>query len=89
LARNPHGPHHLVGARISYGDLSLFQMVEGLTYAFPKAMADRGERYPKIMAVHDAVAQRPNIARYLASDRRIPFNETGVFRHYPELDQDA
>jgi len=87
LTRNPQGPAHLVGARLSYADLSLFQIVEGLRYAFPKAVADIGKRYPKVVALHDAVAKRPNIARYLASDRRIPFNETGIFRHYPELDQ--
>lgn len=76
----------LVGAGSSYVDLSLFQIVEGLAYAFPKAFARAREEYPRVVALRDRVAQRPNIARYLASPRRIPFNEDGIFRRYPELD---
>ncbi len=76
----------LVGASCSYVDLSLFQVVAGLRYAFPRAM-DRHERvFGRLGALHDAVAARPRIAAYLASSRRIPFNEHGIFRHYPELD---
>lgn len=86
LARNKRGDRHLVGARLTYADLSLFQLVDGLTYAFPKAMKRRARHYPKVMALHDRVAERPRIARYLASPRRIPFNEDGIFRCYPELD---
>jgi glutathione S-transferase len=77
---------HLVGARLTYADLSLFQIVAGLRYAFPKAMKRLEKRHPNVVAVHDAVAARPNIARYLDSERRIPFNQVGIFRHYPELD---
>jgi glutathione S-transferase len=77
---------HLVGARLTYADLSLFQIVAGLRYAFPKAMKRLEKRHPNVVAVHDAVAARPNIARYLDSERRIPFNQMGIFRHYPELD---
>jgi len=77
----------LLGRRLSYADLSLFQMVEGLRYAFPRAMARRRARYPKVMALRDRVAARPRIAAYLASERRIPFNQHGIFRHYPELDR--
>ncbi|MDE2230293.1 MAG: glutathione S-transferase [Alphaproteobacteria bacterium] len=84
LTRNPRG--WLAGARLSYADLSLFQVVEGLAYAFPKAMARSKSRYPLIHALHDRVAVRPHIAAYLASERRIPLNEQGIFRHYPELD---
>lgn len=87
LARNPKGDRHLVGARLTTADLSLFQAVEGLTYAFPRAMAKRLKDAPKVVALHDAVAARPRIAAYLASDRRIPFNESGIFRCYPELDR--
>ncbi|HTV46704.1 MAG TPA: glutathione S-transferase [Stellaceae bacterium] len=87
LARNPAGGgHHLIGAELSYPDLSLFQIVAGLRYAFPVRMAALAPQYPRIAAVHDLVAGRPRIAAYLASDRRIPFNRHGVFRHYPELD---
>ncbi len=76
----------LAGARLCYADLSLFQIVEGVGYAFPKAMAKTRSRYPKLHALHDRIAARPCIAAYLASERRIPFNEQGIFRHYPELD---
>lgn len=86
LTRNPKGPKFLVGARLSYADLSLFQVVEGLRYAFPKAMARVEADCPQVIALHDRVAARPRIAAYLASDRRLPFNEHGIFRHYPELD---
>lgn len=77
---------YLLGARLTYGDLSLFQMLAGLRYAFPQAMARLAPRYPALFDLHDAVAARPNIARYLRSKRRIAFNEEGIFRHYPELD---
>ena len=86
LRHNPAGDKHLVGARLSYPDLSLFQMVAGLRYAFPRAMARLERRIPRVVALHDRVAARPRIAAYLASERRIPFNEEGIFRHYPELD---
>jgi glutathione S-transferase len=77
---------HLVGGRLTYADLSLFQIVAGLRYAFPKAMKRLEKAHPKVVAVHDAVAARPNIVRYLESERRIPFNQMGIFRYYPELD---
>ena len=86
LERNPKGPKHLVGAKLSYADLSLFQMVEGLRYAFPKAMARVEADVPNVIALRDRVAARPRIRAYLASDRRIPFNQHGLFRYYPELD---
>lgn len=77
---------YLLGARLTYGDLSLFQMLAGLHYAFPQAMARLAPQYPALCELHDAVAARPNIAPYLQSTRRIAFNEEGIFRHYPELD---
>lgn len=86
LARNPQGPAHLVGARLSYADLSLFQLVEGLLYAFPKATRRALRRAPLIGGVHARTAQHRRLAQYLASERRIPFNEDGIFRRYPELD---
>jgi glutathione S-transferase len=76
----------LVGSRLTYADLSLFQLIDGLRYAFPKAMARLAPAYPLMMALHARVAARPNIARYLASKRRLPFSEEGIFRHYRELD---
>jgi glutathione S-transferase len=86
LARNPAGDRHLVGARLSYPELSLFQAVTGLGYAFPRAMARLARRYKRVVALADRVADRPRIRTYLASDRRLAFNEQGIFRHYPELD---
>jgi glutathione S-transferase len=77
----------LNGARVTYADLSMFQLIEGLRYAFPNAMARIGPAYPGLAALHDLVAARPNIAAYLASKRRIQFNQEGIFRHYPELDK--
>jgi glutathione S-transferase len=71
---------------ITYVDLSLFQMVEGLRYAFPATMRSIERKYPKLLALHERVAERPRLAAYLASKRRIPFNRQGIFRHYSELD---
>ncbi len=75
-----------VGRSLSYVDLSMFQLVEGLEYAFPRAMKRVGKRIPKLLALRDAVAARPRIAAYVASERRLPFNESGIFRRYAELD---
>ncbi|WP_431323852.1 glutathione S-transferase [Rhizobium sp. YTU87027] len=86
LQQNPMGSNQIVGNRLTYVDLSLFQLIEGLRYAFPKAMKAYGVDYPGLTALHDAVARRPNVAAYLRSDRRLAFNEEGIFRHYPELD---
>lgn len=75
--------NYLVGT-VSYADLAAFQIVEGLTYAFPKTMAK--QRIPKLRALRDRIAQRPRITAYITSDRRLTFNESGIFRHYAELD---
>ena len=87
LAANPRGSAHLVGGRTTYADLSLFQVVAGLEYAFPKAMKRVGRRHPHLMTLRKHVAARPRIAAYLASARRIPFNQEGIFRQYEELDR--
>ena len=76
----------LVGAGRTYVDLSAFQIVAGLRYAFPNAMAGVEPTLPLLVALHDRVAARPRIAAYLRSKRRQPFNQMGIFRHYPELD---
>ena len=86
LARNPKGDKHLVGARLSYVDLSLFQLVEGLRYAFPKATKRALKKTPLVLALRERVAHQRRVAAYLRSERRIPFNEDGIFRRYPELD---
>ncbi len=86
LTQNPSGGKYLVGARLTYADLSLFQIVEGMRYAFPNAMARAEPDYPLVVALHARVAERPRIRAYAASDQRIPFNEHGIFRYYKELD---
>jgi len=80
------GGPFLLGRRLCYADLSLSQIVSGLRYAFPNAMKAAEKKVPRVVAVHDRVFARPRIERYLNSPRRIPFNESGIFRHYPELD---
>jgi len=89
LIRNKAGSEYLIGANLTYPDLSLFQVVAGLRYAFPRAMTRLEPKYPRVTALHERVATRPRIAAYLSSNRRIPFNEHGIFRHYPELDVDT
>jgi glutathione S-transferase len=81
-----NGGAYVTGRRLTYVDLSLFQIVAGLRYAFPKRMTAFETDIPGLVALHDRVAQRPNIKAYLASPRRIPFNEQGIFRRYRELD---
>ena len=85
LERN--GSRVLVGNAVSYVDLSLFQMIEGLRYAFPRAMNKHQRKHRRLAALHNRIAARPRLAVYLASDRRLPFNQEGIFRHYPELDE--
>ena len=84
LASNRGG--FLLGKTVCYADLSLFQMVAGLRYAMPRAMARMERRHPRIAALHGRISALPGVAAYLASGRRIPFNRQGIFRHYPELD---
>ncbi|MBA2673013.1 glutathione S-transferase [Ramlibacter sp.] len=91
LQRNPRNGKpastpHLVGGRLSYADLSLFQVVDGLRYAFPKATARVLKRAPMVVALHAGVAAHRRLRGYLDSERRIAFNEEGIFRRYPELD---
>ncbi|GKQ53159.1 glutathione S-transferase [Bradyrhizobium sp. Ce-3] len=81
-----NGGAFVTGRRLTYADLSLFQIVEGLRYAFPKRMAAFERKVPRLVALRDRVAERPNIKAYLASARRIPFNEEGIFRRYKALD---
>ena len=81
------GGPYLLGRRLTYPDLSLFQMVTGLRYAFPRAMRRLERRYPRVVALHSKVEAHPRLARYLGSKRRIPLNRQGIFRAYPELDR--
>ena len=77
---------YVSGRKATYVDLSLFQIVAGLRYAFPKRMTAFEKKIPGLIELHDRVAERPNIKAYLASERRIDFNEQGIFRRYKELD---
>ncbi|MGZ3447131.1 MAG: glutathione S-transferase [Myxococcaceae bacterium] len=75
-----------LGKRVSYVDTSLFQVMEGLRYAFPHSMGALEPRIPRLAALAKSVRTRPRIAAYLASPRRLPFSTDGVFRHYPMLE---
>ncbi|HLI22774.1 MAG TPA: glutathione S-transferase [Stellaceae bacterium] len=86
LARNAKGERYLVGARLTYADLSLFEIVAGMRYAFPKLMKRQEKKYPLVAALAERVAARPRIAAYLSSKRRLPYDQVGIFRHYAELD---
>lgn len=77
---------HLVGDSFTYVDLSMMHVLDGLSYAFPKAFVSWSGAIPRLLALRDRAHARPRIAAYLGSKRRIPFNENGIFRHYPELD---
>ena len=81
-----NGGGYVTGRRMTYVDLSLFQIVEGLRYAFPRRMKGFERKIPGLVDLHGRIAARPNIKAYLASERRIPFNEDGIFRHYKALD---
>ena len=90
LERNPvndtRAVPRLVGGRLSYADLSLFQLVDGLLYAFPKATKRVLKKAPLVAALHEGVPKQRRLAAYLESERRLAFNEQGIFRRYPELD---
>jgi glutathione S-transferase len=86
LARTGRRGRFMNGAKLSYVDLSMFQIVAGLSYAFPRAMAKSARKYRHLFALHERVLERPRIAAYLASPRRVPFSTEGIFRHYAELD---
>jgi glutathione S-transferase len=86
LRRNSTGQAWLIGRRALYVDFSLFQIVEGLAYAYPRLWSAIGDDYPLLAAHRRRVAEYPGLQRYFRSSRRLGFNESGLFRHYPELD---
>ncbi len=86
VERNPHGSRYLIGKTPTYVDLSMFQVMAGLDYAFPRAMRRLKRGHPRLVALSERVAGLPKIAAYLTSKRRLPFNNQGIFRRYPELD---
>jgi glutathione S-transferase len=85
VLKKSKGPF-LLGRKATYVDLSIFQLIEGLRYAFPQAMKNIERKIPGLVAIRDKIAMRPGIKAYLSSSRRIAFNDMGIFRHYPELD---
>jgi glutathione S-transferase len=86
LAKNTPGKFYMLGGTLTYVDLSIFQIVAGLSYAFPSAMHKAKRKYRRLSALHSRIEERPRIAEYLVSPRRIPFNNDGIFRYYPDLD---
>lgn len=80
------GGGYMLASGVSYVDFSIFQLLEGLRFGFPNTMRRMESSYPGLVALHDRIAARPNIASYLKSPRRMAFNDKGIFRHYPELD---
>jgi glutathione S-transferase len=87
LSRNARSERYTVGAKLTYIDLTLFQIVAGLSYAFPITLRKSARAHRRLFALHGRVQERERIAAYLASPRRIAFNEDGIFRHYPELER--
>ena len=87
LDLNSTGAPWMVGATVSYADLSMAQVIAGLNFAFPRAARRALRKRPRLCALHDAVFERPRIAHYVAAGRRLPFNNEDLFRHYPELDR--
>src|SRR5262252_1836990 len=81
------GGPYLLGRKLTYADLSLFQIVEGLRYAFPRRMKRFERKVPRVLALHARVAKRPRIAAYLASPRRVAFSQWGIYRYFKELDR--
>lgn len=80
-----HGDWLAGGARWTYADLSLFQLIDGLLYAFPRRMATVACNYARVMALHERIASLAELQDYFSSERRLPYGD-GIFRHYPELD---
>ena len=77
----------MVGAQLGYVDLSMAQVIAGLRYAFPSASRTAFRNRPRLRTLHDLVFDRPRIAHYVASGRRLAFNNEDLFRHYPQLDR--
>ena len=82
-----NGGAYIVGSSLSYVDLSMFQLIEALRFAFPSGFGRLNPRVPNLITLHGRVAARPNVAAYLKSPRRMAFNDRGISRYYPELDE--
>lgn len=78
----------MFGAKVSVVDLSLFQLLKGVEYAFPKAYGSLEGGYPLLMQCRAAVGQLEKVKEYEESGRCQSFNKNGIFRYYAELDLD-
>ncbi|KAL3427778.1 glutathione s-transferase [Phlyctema vagabunda] len=83
------GGEWLYGGTFTYADLVLFQCLDGLKFAFPKALQrlEKGGEYDTVFKLYDSVKSRPKIKAYLESERRVEYSQ-GIYRHYPELDDE-
>ncbi|KAF1816408.1 glutathione S-transferase protein-like protein [Eremomyces bilateralis CBS 781.70] len=78
---------YLVGSKLTYADTTVWQVVNGVSYAFPKEVEARKKDYPLLFETfYPGIQEEKGIKQYLASDRRLSYSD-GIFRHYPELDQ--
>ncbi|GAA5987830.1 hypothetical protein JCM5350_003162 [Sporobolomyces pararoseus] len=85
LEQGGEGGEWLVGKEASCADLCLFQVIDGLKFAFPNLLSKQLPSHPKLAAHYDRVNSADRIRKYLESDRRQKYS-LGVFRHYEELD---
>ena len=83
------GGEYLYGGQLTYADLVLFQTLDGVSFAFPKCVktARDGGKYEKVWALYERVKGHEKIAEYLKSERRQKY-KMGIYRHYPELDEE-
>lgn len=78
---------YLVSDMLTYADTTLWQVMDGLHFAFPKELEARSNDYPLLFGTfYPSIKEEKHLKEYLASDRRLPYS-MGVFRHYPELDR--
>ncbi|UKZ79166.1 hypothetical protein TrVFT333_006916 [Trichoderma virens FT-333] len=63
--------------------------LDGTKFAFPQTVEKlkKSGKYDGVFKLYDAVKERPNIKAYLESDKRIDYSD-GIWRHYPELEED-
>ena len=75
------GGEWLYGGKLTYADLVLFHTVDGVSFAFPKAlekMKKSGE-YDGVFNLIERIRSRDNIKKYLESDRRQKYSK-GIYR---------
>jgi glutathione S-transferase len=81
-----HGKH-LVGEKLTFADTTVWHVLDGLQFAFPKEVEARKADYPLLFETFfPSVKEQEHLRAYLASERRLPYSQ-GVFRHYAELDR--